>query len=296
VAYFHSGAYSVAIGASGTIYSVAGNGGKTLLSYTWTMNAPLSFAPTAVGATSSDSPAIVTLENDGDANLVPPPPTTGTNASIAAGFTLGNGGTCPQRGPNSSPYVLAAGASCTYQVRFAPMSAGTKNGSLVLTDNNLNVVGSTQSVALTGTITPTITTTPTATTITYGNILSSSLLRGGVASITGNFAWTMPTTVSVTPCSTTAFTCTLLRMNWAHGTRSFEISLNIRPAIHSAVDAHRRNARLSVGSQTEESGIVVLSIKTVDRDEICTRHKASKRHARRLSDRIAPSSGAFDSR
>ena len=117
----------------------------------------LQFADTASGATSSDSPKTVSLQNIGNADLTFPVPTTGSNPNISANFYLnGNGSTaCPQvTSTSSSPTTLATGASCDLVVSFTPDSRITMtsnvSGSLVATDNNLNVNGSQQTLALSG--------------------------------------------------------------------------------------------------------------------------------------------------
>ena len=117
----------------------------------------LSFASTAVGATSSDSPQTVTMENVGNAALSLPVPSSGFDPSIAANFTWNNsGGTaCPQvSSTSSSPGTLAVGSTCTLPISFTPTMAGSISGSLVLTDTNLNAAGpgyATQSISLSGT-------------------------------------------------------------------------------------------------------------------------------------------------
>lgn len=113
----------------------------------------LTFASTAVGKTSSDSPKTVTIANIGNAGLTFPAPTTGKNASLSAGFTMGTATTCPLLTPSSSTATLAAGAACGYLVSFTPTAAGAVTGSLVMTDNNLNVVKAAQTIPLTGTAT-----------------------------------------------------------------------------------------------------------------------------------------------
>jgi hypothetical protein len=55
----------------------------------------LSFASTAVGSTSSDSPQTITMTNIGNAALTFPVPTTGLNPSIAVGFAIGNSSHLP---------------------------------------------------------------------------------------------------------------------------------------------------------------------------------------------------------
>jgi hypothetical protein len=74
----------------------------------------------------------VTLTNTGTANL------TISNISLAGEYEQ----------TNNCPSSLAAGASCQFQVQFAPTAAGAQNGTLSITDN---ATGSPQEVTLTGT-------------------------------------------------------------------------------------------------------------------------------------------------
>src|SRR5581483_6737209 len=78
-------------------------------------------------------------------------PTTGNNPSIAANFGFDSLSTCPQLSTSSSPQKLASGADCKLSIDFVPLQAGTDTGTAVLTDNSLNVAGSTQTIALTAT-------------------------------------------------------------------------------------------------------------------------------------------------
>ncbi|MEO6909861.1 MAG: hypothetical protein ABI158_02925, partial [Edaphobacter sp.] len=76
----------------------------------------------------------------------------GLNPSISTGFALSNSSTCPQLSTSSSAATLAAGTSCTLLVSFNPVAVGSNSGSLVLTDNHLNITPSTtQTIALNGT-------------------------------------------------------------------------------------------------------------------------------------------------
>jgi sugar lactone lactonase YvrE len=114
----------------------------------------LSFASTAVGSTSSDSPQTVMLTNIGNAALTFPVPATGLDPSIAAGFTIGDSSTCPQLTSNPSAATLPPGSSCTNLISFTPNAVGSISGSLVTTDNHLNAAApnyATQSIALSGT-------------------------------------------------------------------------------------------------------------------------------------------------
>lgn len=112
---------------------------------------PLAFASTPVGSTSTDSPQTVTINNSGNAPLIFSTPSTGTNPVLSAGFTLAASSTCPQLTPSSPTATIAVGASCTYNINFTPAVAGSISGTLTLTDNALNVAGSTQVIHLTGT-------------------------------------------------------------------------------------------------------------------------------------------------
>ncbi len=123
-------------------------------------NPTLTFAtPTAVGSTdTTDGPLGVVISNIGNAPLALPPPATGTNASVSAGFSLytGESGACPALSSSSSAGTLGQGSSCGLEVNFTPVSVGNITGSLVLTDNSLNAASPyvTQTITLIGTATP----------------------------------------------------------------------------------------------------------------------------------------------
>jgi len=182
----------------------------------------LTFASTAVGATSTHSPQTVTVENIGNATLTFPVPSTGNNPSIAPNFALSNYGGCPLVSANSSgPGTLAAGATCELSISFEPTVAGALSGSLVLTDNNLNAAApgyATQSILLSGTavrVTPTINwATPTP--VTYGTPLSGAQLNA-TSSVAGTFTYSpaagtvlgagpQTLTATFTPTNTTNYT------------------------------------------------------------------------------------------
>src|SRR5229473_3428789 len=87
---------------------------------------------------------------------------TGTNAGD---FAVAASSACPV-----APFTLAAGASCNIAVTFTPTAAGTRNGTLTLTDNNGNVAGSTQTISLSGTGTPSAVSL-SSTAVAFGNQL-----------------------------------------------------------------------------------------------------------------------------
>jgi large repetitive protein len=98
----------------------------------------LDFAKTPVGATSADSPQVVTLANIGNAALTVPVLSSGPNPSITAGFTLGAATTCPVLGSTGANGSEAAGSTCVYAINFIPVAPGPVRGALALTDTSLN--------------------------------------------------------------------------------------------------------------------------------------------------------------
>jgi hypothetical protein len=170
--------YGVAVDGAGNLYF------GDFLSYrvrvVTATAAPLSFASTAVGATSADSPQTVTVNNIGNAGLTFSLPATGTNPSLSTGFSIGNSSTCPQVSSSSfQAGTLAGGASCTDLISFSPTVGGSIGGQLVTTDNTLNVSGSFQTATLSGTATYS---TPTVTSLIPAN---GPTLGGNIVTITG---------------------------------------------------------------------------------------------------------------
>ena len=175
---------------------------------------PLQFKSTAVGTKSSDSPQIVTIVNNGNADLIFSAPASGSNPAITSGFTLDSSSTCPILSTSSSTATVAAGASCTLAVNFIPVQSGANHGTLTLTDNHLNAPGSTQVIPLNGNATGTATVSATLTPAPYDygsvNVGASAtqvftLTNTGTASITIASA-SLPNpvfTISSSNCTTT---------------------------------------------------------------------------------------------
>lgn len=159
----------MAVNGSGNVFFVSvGGPSNQVVELDVTDPPSLSFATASVGSTSSDSPRAVTLWNNGSSALTFSIPSSGNNPNISTNFNLNSsGGTaCPVVGSAASlAGTLAAGASCTLSIDFAPTTPGSLNGSVVLTDNNLNVSNATQSISLSGTGTGSAKTTPTMTAV-----------------------------------------------------------------------------------------------------------------------------------
>ena len=208
----------------------------------------LSFASTAVGSTSSDSPQTVMLTNIGNAALTFPEPATGLNLSIAAGFTIGNSSTCPQLTSSSSPATLPPGSSCTNLISFTPTAVGSISGSLVTTDNHLNAAApgyATQSIALSGTgTTGTPTISFTVPNHTYGD---APLTVNATSTSTGAFAYT----VVSGPATVAGSTVTL--------TGSGTVVLQASEAADANYTASTKNATFNVATITSTIAFTVPS-------------------------------------
>ncbi len=141
----------IALDGSGNIYVANSITSGTVSELNVTTPPSLSFGSSEVGVQSTSSPQTATVRNIGNAALTFPVPGTGTDPSVAANFTLDSSTTCPEVTTSSSAGILAAGATCNLAVDFIPTSGTSITGSVVLTDNNLNVTGATQSIGLSGT-------------------------------------------------------------------------------------------------------------------------------------------------
>jgi sugar lactone lactonase YvrE len=208
-----SSSSGVAVDGGGNVY-VADTGNNRVLKEDLSDAPSLSFANTAPGSTSSDSPQTIMLENMGNASLTFAVPGSGTNPTISTNFSLNSSvsSACPLVSTGSSAGTLAAGASCLLPVSFTPTTAGTLSGSLALTDNALNA-SVTQTIALGG-----IGTGSTSQTISFDSIgaqsTGTSLTLSATASsgLTVNFASTTPTICTVsgtTAIFAAAGTCTI---------------------------------------------------------------------------------------
>ncbi len=107
--------------------------------------ASLSFANTIVGKSSPTQ--TVTLQNTGNAPLTIT--SIGPTGSDAANYQYTSDALhpCP-----ISPATLAAAATCTLDMAFAPLSQGAhSNAQIAIVDNSGNVTGATQTISLAGT-------------------------------------------------------------------------------------------------------------------------------------------------
>jgi sugar lactone lactonase YvrE len=163
---------------------------------------------------SNDQPQTVTIQNVGNEPLVFTVPTTGSNPAYPVNFPVNSADTslCTSASP------LSPGADCDVSMEFKPNAVGVNTGAVVLTNNALNAVNSTQTVSLTGNGVggqpPINWATPAA--ITYGTALSTTQLDA-TSTVAGTFAYTPATgtvlgtgtqtlSVTFTPTDTTDYT------------------------------------------------------------------------------------------
>ncbi|HVU48850.1 MAG TPA: IPT/TIG domain-containing protein [Terracidiphilus sp.] len=169
----------------------------------------LTFASTAIGSTSTNSPQTITIENAGNAPLTFSIPADGSNPYISANFALGSGSAsdCPLLNSESAdPATLAAGASCQLPISFTPTAVGALAGSLLLTDNNLNAAApnyASQNIALSGTGTSgfTITNSAPSLTLNQGGSVTSTITVTGPNGFNGSVNLTasgLPSGVTLT--------------------------------------------------------------------------------------------------
>jgi hypothetical protein len=142
--------WSITVGANGNLYVPnVGIEGAVLPSIQLIQRSQppsFSFASTAVGSTSIDSPQSVAIQNIGNQPLDAVAPgllVTGPN------FVQVPGSGTPE--DCTSSFTLTPGATCNLSLSFEPQSAGPLTSTAVFTDNALNANPATQSIALSGT-------------------------------------------------------------------------------------------------------------------------------------------------
>jgi len=193
----YSGAISVS--ATTTIQAIAvasGYSTSAVATATYTIVLPIAaVAPASLTFGSQDTGTTsaaqtVTLSNTGSAVL------TVANIAISGDFSEAN----------NCGNSVTAGGSCTISVTFTPSAAGTRTGTLTITDNNNGATGSTQTVSLTGTgttpaplagISPAsltfaatmVNSSTSSQTVTLSNTGSAALSVAGIAA-SANFAQT----------------------------------------------------------------------------------------------------------
>jgi sugar lactone lactonase YvrE len=150
--------FGVTVDASGNIY-IADSANSRVVKVN-VSRASLAFASTKQGETSTDSPKTAMVMNLGNQALA-----FSANTSFTTSFSENTGDT----NPCTASTTLSPGGVCDVSVNFTPQSVGNLSANVAVTNNALNVAGSHQQVAVSGTgITPgdttavAVTTNPTA--------------------------------------------------------------------------------------------------------------------------------------
>jgi sugar lactone lactonase YvrE len=155
--------------------------------------AALTFPNTNVGATSVAKTATVT-------NLGTHPLLFSANPTYTANFPNSSA----DMTPCTSETSLSAGTLCDVSVNFTPQSGGSLSAGITVTDNALNVPGSTQQVSVSGTGLITADTTATAVTVN-----PASLAEGQTTAITAHVSDTATGHTSTVPTGHVTFTDTI---------------------------------------------------------------------------------------
>ena len=229
----------------------------------------MSFAtPTAAGTTDTTDGALsAILSNEGNATLTAIAP----GLSVSANFSQVSGSGTPT--DCSSSFTLAEGARCNLSIEFAPVASanGTINGSLVLTDNNLNAAApgyTTQSIALSGTGIPTPTISFTVPNHTFGD---APFTVSATSNSTGVFTYSVvsgPATISGSTVTLTGAGTVVLQASEAADTNysadtknaTFNVAAGT-PTISFTVSNHTYgDAPFTVNATSNSTGVFTYSV------------------------------------
>ena len=219
----------------------------------------LSFAPTNIGSTSSDSPQAVTLENVGNAALA----LTSSGLVAPTDFSQVAGSGSPTDCADSA--TVAAGASCDLSIKFAPTIGGNPlSESFALTDNSLNASPATQDIPLRGIgLGGSLTLSPSSSTLANGaiGVLYSGVTFtacGGTGPYTFSYVGTLPPGLSLssggvlsgTPTTAGAYSFTIVTTDANSITGGQAYSLMIGEATSTAAVASSANPALAQSAVT----------------------------------------------
>ncbi len=186
----------------GAMYVIVDSSGNLLFSSEYVMLVPRATPPSltfpSINDGSSSTAQSVVVGNAGNATLTGAGVVTGAN--LPGDYTqVAGSGTPADCGASLS---LAPAATCNYSIQFNPTlyENGTLTGQLLLTDNQLNQSGATQTVTLTGTaVSPVM---PTRTTLAQTLPASGNATYGQSVTVTAIVA---PTSGTNSPTGTVQF-------------------------------------------------------------------------------------------
>ncbi len=218
-------------------------------------------------ADTTDGTQLVTLTNEGNAPLT----AMAAGLSVSANFSQVSGSGTPV--DCSTSFALDAGASCNLSVEFAPDSSsdGAVNGSVALTDNNLNAAApayASQSITLNGTGIAAPTITFTVPNHTYGD---APFTVGATSNSTGAFTYSVvsgPAAISGTAVTLTGAGIVVLQAseaadsNYSAGTKTATLNAaSGTPTISFAIPNHTYgDAPFTVGATSNSTGAFTYSV------------------------------------
>ncbi len=224
----------------------------------------LSYPATLVGATSA--PQTVTVANSGNATLNFAIPNTGKNPSISTYYTLDSSdldADCPLVVAGAlSTGPLPANATCALPVTFAPVSpaSGAVSGSLILTDNSLNVAGATQTVPLSGSVYVPITAftiTAYPSTVQAGYVAGFTITAMNGASVSTNYTGAVTFTTSDAKANFGFSPATYTFTNADHGAHTFTNGVYLHSVGNQTITVTDQSSSIS-----QTSGNIAVSVGT----------------------------------
>jgi sugar lactone lactonase YvrE len=188
----------IAIDDGGNLYVTKGDEG--IAEFKRSTPPTFNFAATVIGLTSADSAQHTIVQNSGNSTLLFTKPKTGTNPSFTSAFHTDTIGIFQGDSLCISNAGLLPGGTCNVAVDFTPSVVGTNTGSIVFTDNALNVTSAVQEIAATG---KALSKAPIVTWATPAPIRSGTALGtvqlNATASTPGTFVYNPPAGVVLTP-------------------------------------------------------------------------------------------------
>jgi DNA-binding beta-propeller fold protein YncE len=187
-----SSVYGVTVDPLGNLYIPDWSNSR--LVFVNVSGAPLTFpTPTGSGTTdTADGAQTATVTNLGNQPLV-----FSANPTYTADFSSNGNDT----NPCTSSTLLSPGTPCDVSVNFTPQSVGSLSAGITVTNNTLNVTGSTEQVAVSGT--GLSSSDSTATTVTTS---PTSLVLGQTVTVTATVADTATGHTSNSPTGSVTFT------------------------------------------------------------------------------------------
>jgi sugar lactone lactonase YvrE len=132
--------FGVTVDANGNIFAVDWANNRVMK--VDVSGATLSFANTAIGSTSSDSPKTATVTNLGNQPLV---------FSASPSYTTEFSENTSDANPCAATTSLNPGEVCDISMSFIPQTGGSRSTNVLVTNNHLNGTDVTQTVAVSGT-------------------------------------------------------------------------------------------------------------------------------------------------